>query len=237
MIWRIEEGARARKENNWGTSPWKITFRAKAGKLPDRVDVAIVGGGFTGLASAALLKRLAPHQSVLVLEAGRLGNGASGRTGGMALSETAAGDLPGLGDVLRGYRRILRQLGIRADLALPGVWELGRGPKSMEGKPLRARKQSAIDWQDSGRVRVVGKVTGGTVDPGKVVSGLARAAERAGTRIAEHARVARIELGGGLVRLRVLQARKGPNIVTASRVLLATNAGALELGGALPPVE
>src|SRR5262245_20539603 len=129
------KGEMARSRNNWGRPPWKITYRPKARKLPARVDTAIVGGGFSGLAAAALLKRLAPDQSVLVLEAGRLGNGASGRAGGMALSETAAGDLPGLGDVLRGYRRILRQLGIRADLALPGVWELGRGPKSMEGKP------------------------------------------------------------------------------------------------------
>jgi glycine/D-amino acid oxidase-like deaminating enzyme len=226
----------AGKQNaNWGSTPWKIAFRAKARRLPDRVDAAIVGGGFTGLAAAALYKRLAPDRSVLVIEAERVGNGASGRTGGMALSETAAGNLPGLGDVLRGYRRILRQLGIRADLALPGVWELARGPKSMEGKPLRAMKRSPIDWQDSGRLRVVGKVPGGSVDPGKVVSGLARAAEQAGAQIAERARVERIELARE-VRLHVRQPG-GKRVVTAGRVLLAVNAGWLDVGKGMPPVQ
>jgi glycine/D-amino acid oxidase-like deaminating enzyme len=55
-------------------------------------------GGFTGLAAAAWLRLLAPEKSVAVLEAGRIGSGASGRTGGMILSRTAADDLPGLGD-------------------------------------------------------------------------------------------------------------------------------------------
>jgi glycine/D-amino acid oxidase-like deaminating enzyme len=226
----------AKHKSNWGRTPWKIAFRSKARRLPDRVDVAIVGGGFTGLAAAALLKKLAPHRSVLVIEAERVGNGASGRTGGMALSETAAGNLRGLGDVLRGYRKILRQLGIRADLALPGVWELARGRKSMEGKPLRAMPQSPIDWQDSGRLRVVGKVPGGSVDPGKVVSGLARAAERAGAQITEHALVEKIEIAGQ-VRLHVRQAGGAKRIVTAGRVLLAVNAGSLDVGKGLPAMQ
>jgi glycogen synthase len=44
----------------------------------------------------------------------------------MVLAETAAGALPGLGDVLAGYKKILRTLGIDSRLTLPGVWELGR---------------------------------------------------------------------------------------------------------------
>src|SRR6266404_9207278 len=96
-----------RRKPNWGKTPWKVTFRAKAGRLPEVVDFAIVGGGFTGLAAAAWLARLTPSKSVLLLEAGRLGEGASGRTGGMALAQTAAGGLPGLGDVLAGYRKNL----------------------------------------------------------------------------------------------------------------------------------
>ena len=47
-----------------------------------RADLAIVGGGFTGLWTAYYLKRLAPDLSVCVLEAGQVGFGASGRNGG-----------------------------------------------------------------------------------------------------------------------------------------------------------
>jgi glycine/D-amino acid oxidase-like deaminating enzyme len=75
--------------------------------LPDEVDIAIIGGGFTGLAAAAWLRRLAPEKTVAVLEARCIGQGASGRTGGIALGGTAAGDLPGLGDVLGGFKSIL----------------------------------------------------------------------------------------------------------------------------------
>jgi glycine/D-amino acid oxidase-like deaminating enzyme len=69
----------------WGTPPWKVTFRPKRTPLPEKVDFVLVGGGFTGLSAAAHLRRLAPRKSVLLLEAETLGNGASGRTGGMAL--------------------------------------------------------------------------------------------------------------------------------------------------------
>src|SRR5215471_19534419 len=150
---------------NWGKTPWTIDFRAKAKSLPTQVGVAIVGGGFTGLTAGAILKRLAPEKSVLLLEAGRVGNGASGRTGGMVLAETAAGKLPGLGNVLAGYRRTLRELRVEADLTLPGVWELARGTRSMEGKRVQPLARSPIAWTDSGNLKAVGKVPGGTVDP------------------------------------------------------------------------
>src|SRR5499427_6218462 len=96
-----------KRTGNWGKAPWRIAFGAGARRLPAEVDVAIIGGGFTGLTAAAMAKRLAPQKSVLLLEAERVGNGASGRTGGMVLAETAAGNLPGLGDVLKGYKKIL----------------------------------------------------------------------------------------------------------------------------------
>jgi glycine/D-amino acid oxidase-like deaminating enzyme len=229
---RAEMSAR---KPNWGKTPWEITFRAKAAPLPKAVDFAIVGGGFTGLAAAAWLARMAPRKSVLVLEAGRLGNGASGRTGGMALAETAAGKLPGLGDVLSGYRKILRELGVAADVDLRGVWEIARGERSMEGKAVRPLKNSPIDWSDSGWVRAVEKVAGGTVDPGKVISGLAKAAVKSGAQIVEEAEVLKMEFGNP-IRLHVGRKVNGSDrvkIVSASQVLLATNAGSLELAGEL----
>ncbi|HET8965642.1 MAG TPA: FAD-binding oxidoreductase [Candidatus Acidoferrum sp.] len=217
---------------NWGKAPWKIDFRAKTKRLPQQVDVAILGGGFTGLTAAAMVKRLAPEKSVLLLEAERVGNGASGRTGGMVLAETAAGDLPGLGDVLKGYREILRQLSVKANLTLPGVWEVARGARSMDGKRVHAMKGSPIEWDDLGTVRAVAKVAGGSVDPGKVVAGLARAAEKAGAQIVERAALERMEFGEK-VRLHVRPGGKAGArriVISAERVLLATNAGSVELG-------
>ena len=146
----------------WGVPPWRIAFEPAVHALPQETDVAIIGGGFTGLAAAAWLLRLAPEKSVTVFEAGCIGAGASRRTGGIALAETAAGDLPGLGDVLAGFREILAALHVDGDLHLGGVWEIGRQGASAD---------SPIDWEDSGKLRVVGEVVGGSVDPGKLVSG------------------------------------------------------------------
>jgi len=226
-----------RKKQNWGEPPWKIAFRAKTAGLPAHVDVAIVGGGFAGLTAAAYVKRglgkrNGGKKSVLVLEAGRIGDGASGRTGGMALAQSAAGDLPGLGDVLKSYKKILRELDITAELDLRGVWEIARGTRSMEGKRITPIKNSPIDWNDSGRVRAVKLVQGGTVNPGKVVAGLARAATKAGVLIEETARVVRVQVGAP-VSLQVEVSEGGKiwkEIVTADRVLLTTNAGAISDG-------
>ena len=223
------------RTGSWGKAPWTVDFRAKTRELPEAVDVAIVGGGFTGLSAAAMVKRLAPEKSVLLLEAGRVGNGASGRTGGMALAETAAGNLPGLGDVLRGYQETLRELAVEADLTLPGVWELARGTRTMDGKTVHAMRRSPISWNDSGKLRAVRKVPGGSVDPGKVVAGLARAAERAGAQIAEMADVTCVELGRAL-KLQIIRRRgraQKRKTVFAKRLLIATNAGSVDLAGGL----
>ena len=223
----------AKRKPNWGETPWKITFRTKRAPLPEHVDFAVVGGGFAGLSAAAWLARLARRKTVLLLEAGRVGNGASGRTGGMALAQTAAGDLPGLGDVLRGYRKIMRDLRVDAELQLPGVWEIARHEKSMEGEKVQPLKNSPIDWEDSGRVRAVGRVPGGSVNPGKAVSGLAQAAAKAGAQIAESTEVVRIEFFDPL-RLHIERKQKRgteKTIITAKKVLLATNAASRELAG------
>ena len=50
------------------------------------VDVAIIGGGFTGVSTAYHLSRRYPDRSIVLLEAKRLANGASGRNGGLMLN-------------------------------------------------------------------------------------------------------------------------------------------------------
>jgi gamma-glutamylputrescine oxidase len=49
-------------------------------------DVAIVGGGFTGISTAWHLSERFPDRRIVLLEARRLGNGASGRNGGQVLN-------------------------------------------------------------------------------------------------------------------------------------------------------
>jgi len=212
----------SRKPHPWGAPPWTVDFLPGPRTLPERVDIAIVGGGFSGLSAAAWLRRLAPEKSVAVLEAASLGEGASGRTGGLALPDTAAGPLPGLGDVLAGYKKILRVLRIDARLELPGVYELGRTSRA---------NNSPIAWNDSGTLQVVRRVPGGCVDPGKVVGGLARAAEKAGAQIFEHAHVHAVDFQRPL-RLRVRHKFRGrirEKEICAQQILLATNAFSPEL--------
>jgi glycine/D-amino acid oxidase-like deaminating enzyme len=53
------------------------------------VDVAIIGGGYTGLSAAYHVARAGEGKRVVVLEARGVGNGASGRNGAMLLPKTA----------------------------------------------------------------------------------------------------------------------------------------------------
>jgi glycine/D-amino acid oxidase-like deaminating enzyme len=202
------------KPKNWGRRPWTINFRAKPQPLPEAADFAVIGGGFTGLAAAAWLKRLAPEKSVALLEAETFGSGASGHTGGLALAESASGNLPGLGDVLSGYQKILAELPVDGDVHLPGVYELGRTT------PL---KNSPIRWSDSGGLGAVNEVSGGMINPGKVVTGLAAAAERSGVLLFERASVTRCDF------LDPIRLHTSLGTLHAKQVLFATNAYSLEL--------
>jgi len=198
----------------WGAPPWTIDFRPESRALPAQVDFAVVGGGFTGLAAAAWLRHAAPEKTVAVLEMGAIGAGSSGRTGGLALAETSAGDLPGLGDVLGGFSGTLSALGVECDLLLPGAWELAR---------RNSLQDSPISWNDSGELRAVNEVPGGTIDPGKMVSGLARAAQGRGALIFEQAQVENVSFGDPL---RLAVAGKE---LRAQGVLFASNAQSMEL--------
>ncbi|RCK71685.1 MAG: putative oxidoreductase [Anaerolineae bacterium] len=67
------------------------------------VDVAILGGGFTGIMTAYELKRAEPGLSVAVLEAKTVGYGASGRNGSFAMTVVGLGF--GVAPTLMGVER------------------------------------------------------------------------------------------------------------------------------------
>jgi len=55
------------------------------------VDVAVIGGGFTGLATACELRKADPSLDVALLEAKTVGYGASGRNGSFAMTVVGLG--------------------------------------------------------------------------------------------------------------------------------------------------
>jgi glycine/D-amino acid oxidase-like deaminating enzyme len=203
-------------QQNWGKRPWRVDFRPLKRAFPETVDFAVVGGGFSGLAAATWMRCVDPTKSVALLEAENIGAGASGHTGGVALAETAAGDLPGLGDVLAGYQKFIRDLKLQTDLELTGCYELSRS---------NALPRSPMCWNDSGQLCATKEVPGGTIDPGRTVSELARVAEKFGAAIFEGTPVNELQFAASVE----LQTPTGT--LRAGKVLFATNAFALELTG------
>ena len=67
----------------------------------ETADFVIIGGGFAGLSAARRLIQLQPGAKVVVLEAGRLAEGASGRNSGFMIDlphDLASDDYAGAGD-------------------------------------------------------------------------------------------------------------------------------------------
>ncbi len=198
--------------------------------LPEKVDVAVIGSGFTGLSAAlALAKRGA---RVIVLEAEMIGWGASSRNGGMALT----GMKLGLSKVLSRYGReaacrmfaaslaaidcleqIVTEEGIECDFSRSGHLEVACKPAHFEhfarGAALMAREfnhQVRLVPKDELRSEIGSDIYyGGFVDeksagvnPARYVAGLARAAQKAGAELYERARVERVERDGTTLKVR-----------------------------------
>jgi glycine/D-amino acid oxidase-like deaminating enzyme len=70
------------------------------------VDVAVIGGGLTGMATACEIRRADPSVSVAVLEAKQIGYGASGRNGSFAMTVVGLGF--GTTAMLRGKKFLQR---------------------------------------------------------------------------------------------------------------------------------
>lgn len=193
----------------WGAPLWDIpSLDLPETPLPEHSYAIVVGAGFTGLSAAVHLARQT-RGAVAVLEAGRIGDGASGRTGGIALEDTAAGPLSGFENCLD------ELLDFDCDLELSGCFELAH---DSDASP------SPLDWRD-GRtpLRATGRVAGGTVHPGKLLASLARAAKDAGAAVHQSVAVTGLEFSDPP------RVRLANRVLSADLVILATNGYALEL--------
>jgi gamma-glutamylputrescine oxidase len=195
-------------ERQWGKPPWLAGAQRSAPALANEVEVAIIGGGLTGLSSAYHLARAGI--GAVMLEAAACGEGASGRTGGIVLEGTARGVVAGTANTAEFMRDLVAREEIECDLRLPGCWEIEHRP---------GRDDTWLPWLDGDQpIGIARTVPGGAVDPGALMIGLARAAERAGAELHFETPVAQLAPGTPS-RLRL-----SDRVLRAHWVVLAVNA-------------
>jgi glycine/D-amino acid oxidase-like deaminating enzyme len=232
---------------------WLTTASMPAGtpgELPRRVDVAIVGAGFTGLAAA---RTLAKHgATVAVLEANNIGWGASSRNGGMVLtglklSAEVLAKRYGMDLTRRMYasslasidlvEQIVREENIECGFARCGHLEVAckqshyadyAGSAEVIAREfnhqLRVLSRDELRNEIGSTIYFGGIIdeTSAGVNPAQYVSGLARGALKAGAAIYENARVERIESNSqnGSAGFSLITARGN---IFAREVLVATS--------------
>jgi len=216
-----------------------------------RADVAVIGGGYTGLSTALSLR--AAGVDVVVLEQGFAGSGASGRNAGH-LTPTIGKDLPTLlrlfgreraaalvhfaDEAVTYTEELIAAHAIDCDYVASGNVLAGVHPKQ-EARLRKAAQVAAelggdVSFLSAAEMRTRGvppaflfgvlERRGGALHPGRYVMGLRAAALRAGARLFERSAVAAIE-DGAPVTLRCAE-----GTVRADRVVLATNAYTGTLG-------
>lgn len=230
-----------------------VPFPALAGSV--RADVAIVGAGYAGLSAALNLAEAG--YDVVVLEANRVGIGASGRNGGqvglgqrvdqMVLEDMVgrdkARDLWQVGlDAVAEVRARIDRHGIDAEWT-PGILEAAHRPKYRSefrayAEHMARHYDHSVAYLNREETRAhIGSpdyhcglldTAAGHVHPLKYVLGLARAARDAGVRIYEQTRVSNVAAGRVA---RVTCAGRG--VVEADFALVCANG---YLGDLLPQV-
>ena len=209
------------QEKNFWLTTVDILRTDPARPLPESVDIAVIGAGFTGLSAARTLARSGAN--VAVLEAETIGWGASSRNGGMVLTGLKLGvniliSLYGRERTQRMYaaslatldcvEQIIHEEGIDCDFARRGHLEVACKQKHFDGY---ARQVETIAREFNHELRIVPRQElhseigssiyyGGMVDevsaglnPARYVAGLALAAMKAGATILEGVRVLKIE--------------------------------------------
>ena len=209
-----------REHNFWSTTA-QMPQTDLARSLPERVDVAVIGAGFTGLSAARTLAKRGA--TVAVLEAETIGWGASSRNGGMVLT----GLKLGVNKLIARYGRertrrmyaasvasmdcveqLVREETIDCDFSRCGHLEVAC--KQMHFDDY-ARQVEVIAREFNHHLRIVPRndlqteigssiYYGGMVDeasaglnPARYVAGLARATTKAGAEIFEGTRMEKIE--------------------------------------------
>ncbi|GAL34654.1 gamma-glutamyl-putrescine oxidase [Vibrio maritimus] len=214
------------------------------------LDVAIIGGGYSGLSSAWHLAKANPSLNIAIFEAKQVGSGASGRNGGMVLPGSEEMDIYEEGEAskrhyditvssMRKLEALVKSTGIEADLTLDGYLEAILDEEDIAeyqdyvetanelGIPLEYWDADETE-RELGTDRYVGAVydpNGGQVHAMKLVNALRKAVEQAGVTIYEHSPVTDIK-EGKQITLSVLDKYQ----VTANDAVLATNAFTSKLG-------
>jgi gamma-glutamylputrescine oxidase len=216
------------------------------------VDVAIVGGGLTGLSAAYFIRKISPDKSVVVLEAQGCGNGASGRNGAMVLTMTADRfmnfsshpemdrNLYALtADNIRSISALSAATGIDCELRTQGALQVFSRNEEAKAAQEYVRRARSLGmpfefWDAAQTAAAIGTeaYAGGFFDPGgghihpmKLVHVFKAAAENLGARIHENTLVQHVEAG----REHLLQLNGGHH-VRAKSLVLATNAFTPNLG-------
>jgi gamma-glutamylputrescine oxidase len=236
------------------TSYWSLALADKnpAPSADVECDIAIIGGGYTGLSTAFYARALLPSARVVVLEAERCGNGASGRNGAMLMNLTSDSYLDTDQDAAlfgRLYRLTLeniqridalsKRFGIDCDLELNGTLVAGENKSDADqfaavaaaakhrGVPMELWNADQVRGAVGTRAYTCGlyEPNSGQLHPGKLVRLWKTAAQSSGALIYEGSIVRHIEPGERL-RLQLDDGRT----VRAGKLVLAANAYGSKLG-------
>ncbi|WP_439593521.1 NAD(P)/FAD-dependent oxidoreductase [Microbacterium sp.] len=231
---------------------WRDLGGAPAPRSPlpgdTEVDVAIVGGGYTGLWTAYYLKTLQPDLRVAVLEQRFAGFGASGRNGGWLTNSVTGGrerygrdggarQQKALNESVDEVIAVAAREGIDADIVKGGEFEIARTPAQLAR--LKAAAAHEREWphtdveeMDAAAAASIVSVDGllggirhphcARVHPAKLARGLAATVEGLGIPVYEQTRVDRIEPGRAVTER---------GVVRADHVIRATEGFTADLHG------
>ena len=216
---------------------WRDRFPASS--LPQNVDFAVVGGGISGLSAAIQLRKLHPGADILVVEAKRVGYGASGRNAGFLSPVAAPVWLIGASrcpDQAWGVAHVNERTHASARWLSKHLADCELRPATLSiqatgtvtagglGEFARCLEIAGLPYQwahsHARRKRVCLGMDAHTVHPYKLVLGLANYATRTGVHIREQASVRAVTPAALGARLHL---HNGAHIL-ARRAIICTNA-------------